>query len=172
MTDRIPHIFHNTIYAKKLFEIIKDKHERTRQIYNQIALFNDITKSSGYLLDILGQNFGSFRNGLNDEDYRRAIKFETSSFMFLGSPWEIKSVISTFFSSNIKDIFIFEQSGKIIIKVPSSLDIELLKMKLKKIKTAGVGYNVVLEIYIEDYLISELAEKTLEEIESITISRR
>ena len=172
MIDRIPHIYHNTIYAKKLFEIIKEKHLRTREVYNKISLFNDITKSSGYLLDILGQNFGIFRNGLDDEEYKRVIKFETTSFMFLGSPWEIKSVISTFFYANIKDIFIFEQSGKIIIKVPDTIDIELLKRKLKQIKTAGVGYEVVIEIYIEDYILSELAEKTLEEIESITISRR
>ena len=170
--NRIPHIYHNTIYSKKLFEIIKDKYFRLSVLYNELSLFNDISLSKGCLLDVIGQNYGVFRNGMNDEEYRRIIKFEMSTLTFLGSPEEIKYIISTFFNNDVDNIFILELSGKIIIKVPNTLDIELLKRQVKKIKTAGVGYEIVIEVYIEDYLISELEEKTIEEIEQITISRR
>ena len=42
---------------------------------------------------------------------------------------------------------------------------------MKRIKCAGVGLEVINGIYVEDYLISELHEMTLEEIEKITLAR-
>ena len=169
--DRIPHIYHNTIYVKKLFEIIYEKHLNIRKMFNELALFNDIDKSKGYLLDLLGGNFKVLRNGLSDEEYRRILKFEISLLQFLGSPEEIQRILSEYFKLNKEEFRIIELSAKILISIPEKLDKQEIFKVVKKIKAAGVGLEVKFGIYIEDYLISELHEMTLEEIEKITLAR-
>ena len=169
--DRIPHIYHNTIYVKKLFEIIYEKHLIIRKMFNELALFNDIDKSKGYLLDLLGGNFKVLRNGLSDEEYRRILKFEISLLQFLGSPEEIQRILSEYFKLNKEEFRIIELSAKILISIPEKLDKQEIFKVVRKIKAAGVGLEVKFGIYIEDYLISELHEMTLEEIEKITLAR-
>lgn len=169
--DRIPHIYHNTIYVKKLFEIIYEKHLNIRKMFNELALFNDIDKSKGYLLDLLGGNFKVLRNGLSDEEYRRILKFEISLLQFLGSPGEIQRILSEYFKLNKEEFRIIELSAKILISIPEKLDKQEIFKVVRKIKAAGVGLEVKFGIYIEDYLISELHEMTLEEIEKITLAR-
>ena len=169
--DRIPHIYHNTIYVKKLFEIIYEKHLNIRKMFNALALFNDIDKSKGYLLDLLGGNFKVLRNGLSDEEYRRILKFEISLLQFLGSPEEIQRILSEYFKLNKEEFRIIELSAKILISIPKKLDKQEIFKVVRKIKAAGVGLEVKFGIYIEDYLISELHEMTLEEIEKITLAR-
>lgn len=169
--NRIPHIYHNTIYVKKLFEIIYEKHLNIRKMFNELALFNDIDKSKGYLLDLLGGNFKVLRNGLSDEEYRRILKFEISLLQFLGSPEEIQRILSEYFKLNKEEFRIIELSAKILISIPEKLDKQEIFKVVRKIKAAGVGLEVKFGIYIEDYLISELHEMTLEEIEKITLAR-
>ena len=169
--DRIPHIYHNTIYVKKLFEIIFEKHLNIRKMFNELALFNDIDKSKVYLLDLLGGNFKVLRNGLSDEEYRRILKFEISLLQFLGSPEEIQRILSEYFKLNKEEFRIIELSAKILISIPEKLDKQEIFKVVRKIKAAGVGLEVKFGIYIEDYLISELHEMTLEEIEKITLAR-
>ena len=169
--SRIPHIYHNTVYSKKMFEIAENKHFRIRNIYNLISNFNDIDKSEGYLLDLLGSNFKIQRNGLNDIEYRKILKFEISLLQFLGSPQEIIRILSEYFKLNEEEFRILELSGKILISIPEKLDKKKVFNLVRKIKGAGVGLEVINGIYIEDYLISELHEMTLEEIEKITLAR-
>lgn len=169
--SRVPHIYHDTIYSKKMFEIAESKHLRIRNIYNLFSNFNDIDKSEGYLLDILGSNFKIQRNGLTDEDYRKLLKFEIALLQFLGSPQEIIRILSEYFKLNQTEFRIIELSGKILISIPEKLDKKEVFSLVKKIKGAGVGLEVINGIYVEDYLISELHEMTLEEIEKITLAR-
>lgn len=140
-------------------------------MFNELALFNDIDKSKGYLLDLLGGNFKVLRNGLSDEEYRRILKFEISLLQFLGSPEEIQRILSEYFKLNKEEFRIIELSAKILISIPEKLDKQEIFKVVRKIKAAGVGLEVKFEIYIEDYLISELHEMTLEEIEKITLAR-
>lgn len=169
--SRVPHIYHDTIYSKKMFEITETKHLRIRNIYNLISNFNDIDKSEGYLLDILGGNFKILRNGLNDVEYRKLLKFEIALLQFLGSPQEIIRILSEYFKLNQTEFRIIELSGKILISIPEKLEKQQVFNLVKKIKGAGVGLEVINGIYVEDYLISELHEMTLEEIEKITLAR-
>ncbi|ALQ36799.1 hypothetical protein [Fusobacterium hwasookii] len=169
--SRVPHIYHDTVYSKKMFEISETKHLRIRNIYNLFSNFNDIDKSEGYLLDILGSNFKIQRNGLTDEDYRKLLKFEIALLQFLGSPQEIIRILSEYFKLNQTEFRIIELSGKILISIPEKLDKKEVFSLVKKIKGAGVGLEVINGIYVEDYLISELHEMTLEEIEKITLAR-
>jgi len=169
--SRVPHIYHDTIYSKKMFEIAEAKHLRIRTIYNLFSNFNDIDKSEGYLLDVLGGNFKILRNGLNDIEYRKLLKFEITLLQFLGSPQEIIRILSEYFKLNQTEFRILELSGKILISIPEKLDKKEVFSLVKKIKGAGVGLEVINGIYVEDYLISELHEMTLEEIEKITLAR-
>ena len=169
--SRIPHIYHDTIYSKKMFEIAETKHLRIRNIYNLFSNFNDIDKSKGYLLDVLGGNFKILRNGLNDMEYRKLLKFEIALLQFLGSPQEIIRILSEDFKLNQTEFRIIELSGKILISIPEKLNKKEVFSLVKKIKGAGVGLEVINGIYVEDYLISELHEMTLEEIEKITLAR-
>ena len=169
--SRVPHIYHDTVYSKKMFEIAEAKHIKIRNIYNLFANFNDIDKSEGYLLDTLGGNFKILRNGLNDEEYRKLLKFEIALLQFLGSPEEIIRILSEYFKLNQTEFRILELSGKILISIPEKLDKKEVFSLVKKIKGAGVGLEVINGIYVEDYLISELHEMTLEEIEKITLAR-
>ena len=169
--SRVPHIYHDTIYSKKMFEIAEAKHLRIRTIYNLFSNFNDIDKSEGYLLDVLGGNFKILRNGLNDVEYRKLLKFEIALLQFLGSPQEIIRILSEYFKLNQTEFRIIELSGKILISIPEKLDKKEVFSLVKKIKGAGVGLEVINGIYVEDYLISELHEMTLEEIEKITLAR-
>ena len=169
--SRVPHIYHDTIYSKKMFEIAETKHLRIRNIYNLFSNFNDIDKSKGYLLDVLGVNFKILRNGLNDIEYRKLLKFEIALLQFLGSPQEIIRILSEYFKLNETEFRIIELSGKILISIPEKLDKKEVFNLVKKIKGAGVGLEVINGIYVEDYLISELHEMTLEEIEKITLAR-
>lgn len=169
--SRVPHIYHDTIYSKKMFEIAETKHLRIRNIYNLFSNFNDIDKSEGYLLDVLGGNFKILRNGLNDVEYRKLLKFEIALLQFLGSPQEIIRILSEYFKLNQPEFRILELSGKILISIPEKLEKQQVFNLVKKIKGAGVGLEVINGIYVEDYLISELHEMTLEEIEKITLAR-
>ena len=169
--SRVPHIYHDTIYSKKMFEIGETKHLRIRNIYNLISNFNDIDKSEGYLLDVLGGNFKILRNGLNDIEYRKLLKFEIALLQFLGSPQEIIRILSEYFKLNQTEFRIIELSGKILISIPENLEKQQVFNLVKKIKGAGVDLEVINGIYVEDYLISELHEMTLEEIEKITLAR-
>lgn len=169
--SRVPHIYHDTIYSKKMFEIAESKHLRIRNIYNLFSNFNDIDKSEGYLLDVLGGNFKILRNGLNDIEYRKLLKFEIALLQFLGSPQEIIRILSEYFKLNQTEFRIIELSGKILISIPEKLEKQQVFNLVKKIKGAGVGLEVINGIYVEDYLISELHEMTLEEIEKITLAR-
>lgn len=169
--SRVPHIYHDTIYSKKMFEISESKHLRIRNICNLISNFNDIDKSEGYLLDVLGGNFKILRNGLNDIEYRKLLKFEIALLQFLGSPQEIIRILSEYFKLNQTEFRIIELSGKILISIPEKLEKQQVFDLVKKIKGAGVGLEVINGIYVEDYLISELHEMTLEEIEKITLAR-
>lgn len=169
--SRVPHIYHDTVYSKKMFEIAETKHLRIRNIYNLFSNFNDIDKSEGYLLDVLGGNFKILRNGLNDIEYRKLLKFEIALLQFLGSPKEIIRILSEYFKLNQTEFRIIELSGKILISIPEKLEKQQVFNLVKKIKGAGVGLEVINGIYVEDYLISELHEMTLEEIEKITLAR-
>jgi hypothetical protein len=169
--SRVPHIYHNTVYSKKMFDIAENKHFRIRDIYNLISNFNDIEKSEGYLLDLLGSNFKIQRNGLNDVEYRKLLKFEITLLQFLGSPQEIVRILSEYFKLNETEFKILELSGKIVISIPEKIDKKEVFSLVRKIKGAGVGLEIINGIYVEDYLISELHEMTLEEIEKITLAR-
>lgn len=170
--NRIPHIYHNTKYVKKLFEIIKDKHLKTEQMWSEISKFNDLENISGELLDLKGGNYKISRFGRTDTEYRRVLKFEIPTFCFLGNPEEIKTILAEFYQIAIDSFIISELSGKIVIRVPSGIEKSEVGKNLKRLKAAGVGLQVDIEIYIEDFTIYELEQKTLEKIEKITLARR
>ena len=155
-----------------MFEIIEDKNNRIKLMFSELSLFNDLKESKGALLDILGNNYKVSRLGKTDEEYRKIIGFIISSTQFLGNIEEIKNILSTYFDEGLEQFSITEFSGKVKILIPDTLSKEEVIKLLKNIKSAGVGLNVDFEIYIEDYLLSELEEITIQNIAEIKIARR
>lgn len=170
--SRVPHIYHDTVFAKKLFEISEKKHNKIRSIFSRIGNFNNIDETSGFLLDVLGGNFKISRLGRTDEEYRKILKFEIPTFNFLGSPYEIRRILAEYYDIPIESFVLRELSGKIVIKIPNSLDKEEVKKNIKRLKGAGIGLQVDIDIYIEDYTLLELEKMTLDTIKTITLARR
>ncbi|CAL7894208.1 hypothetical protein [Fusobacterium necrophorum] len=168
---RIPHVYHDTKYARKLFEILKQKHINVVNMWQELSNFNDLEKSEGHMLDVLGGNFKIARLGRTDEEYRKILKFEIPTFNFFGSPYEIRRILSEYYDIPIENFTLRELSGKIVIKIPDTIDKEEVLKNIKRLKAAGVGLQVDIDVYIEDYLVSELEKMTLTQIEKITLAR-
>ncbi|EFS23473.1 hypothetical protein FSEG_01080 [Fusobacterium necrophorum D12] len=168
---RIPHIYHDTKYVRKLFEILKQKHINVTNMWQELNYFNDLEKSKGHMLDVLGGNFKIARLGRTDEEYRKILKFEIPTFNFFGSPYEIRRILSEYYDISIENFVLKELSGKIVIKIPDTISKSEVLKNIKRLKAAGVGLQVDIEIYIEDYTLFELEKMTLTEIEKITLAR-
>lgn len=169
---RIPHIYHDTKYVRKLFEILKQKHINVIQMWQELSYFNDLKKSKGHMLDVLGGNFKISRLGRTDEEYRKILKFEIPTFNFWGSPYEIRYILSEYYDIPIENFILTELSGKIVIEIPDTISKEEVLKNIKRLKAAGVGLQVDFEIYVEDYTLTELEEMSLEHITKITLARR
>ena len=116
---RIPHIYHDTKYVRKLFEILKQKHINVVNMWQELRYFNDLEKSKGHMLDVLGGNFKIARLGRTDEEYRKVLKFEIPSFNFLGSPYEIRRILSEYYDIPIENFILTELSWKFQIRLVS-----------------------------------------------------
>lgn len=169
--SRVPHIYHDTVFSKKLFEISEKKHNKIRDIFFKIGNFNNINETSGFLLDVLGGNFKIARLGRTDEEYRKILKFEIPTFNFFGSPYEIRRILSEYYDIPIENFTLRELSGKIVIKIPDTINREEVLKNIRRLKVAGVGLQVDIDVYIEDYLLSELEKMTLTQVETITLAR-
>lgn len=144
--NRIPHIFHDTKYALKLFEIVYEKHKRKRQMWQELNDFKDYTKLSGEALDHFGGNYKIFREGLTDLEYIKKIKFELASVSFIGNIEDLINMLTFYFKRDPAEFTILEATGKILLTVPDTLDKEEVKKVIKKIKSAGVGFLIDFEV--------------------------
>lgn len=169
---RIPHVYHDTKYVRKLFEILKQKHINVVEMWQELSNFNDLEKSEGHMLDVLGGNFKISRLGRTDEEYRKILKFEIPTFNFLGSPYEIRRILAEYYDIPIENFILTELSGKIVIKIPDTISKSEVLKNIKRLKAAGVGLQVDFEIYVEDYTLIELEKMTLTEIARIILARR
>lgn len=169
--NRIPHIFHDTKYALKLFEIVYEKHKRKRQMWQELNDFKDYTKLSGEALDHFGENYKIFREGLTDLEYIKKIKFELALVSFIGNIEDLKNMLAFYFKRDPAEFTILEATGKILLTVPDTLDKEEVKKVIKKIKSAGVGFLIDFEVYIIDFTLADLTEKELTELTEIKLAR-
>lgn len=169
--NRIPHIFHDTKYALKLFEIVYEKHKRKRQMWQELNDFKDYTKLFGEALDHFGGNYKIFREGLTDLEYIKKIKFELASVSFIGNIEDLINMLAFYFKRDPAEFTILEATGKILLTVPDTLDKEEVKKVIKKIKSAGVGFLIDFEVYIIDFTLVDLTEKELTELTEIKLAR-
>lgn len=169
--DRIPHIFHDTRYALKLFEIVYEKHRRKRQMWQELNNFKDYTKLSGEALDHFGGNYKIFREGLTDIEYMNKIKFELASISFVGNIEDLTNMLAFYFQRDPAEFTLLEATGKLILIIPDMLDIEEVKKTIKKVKSAGVGFLIDFDVYIIDFTLVDLTEKALTELTEIKLDR-
>lgn len=163
--NKIPHIYHNTIYSRKLFEIMNEKYVTLIPYYQKLYGFNDISKLEGILLDVKGENIGIRREGRTDEDYRQVLKFEYMRTTKWGSYQDMVDILTQYFKT--ENIEIRELSGK--IQLISNISEKLLEKKVKALKAAGVGILISNEVYIAQYTLEELALLDLNEISNIKL---
>lgn len=169
--NRIPHIFHDTKYALKLFEIVYEKHKRKRQMWQELNDFKDYTKLNGEALDHFGNNYKIFREGLTDLEYMKKIKFELALVSFMGNIEDLIDMLAFYFKRTPEEFGVLEATGKIILTVPDTLDIEEVKKVVRRIKSAGVGFLIDFEVYIIDFTLVDLTEKELTELTKIKLAR-
>ncbi len=169
--NRIPHIYHDTKYSLKLFEIIQEKHKRNRNMWKELNDFKDYTKLTGEALDHFANNYKIFRDGLTDDEYLNKIKFELAAMSFVGNIEDLTNMLAFYFKREPGEFTLLEATGKLILIIPDMLDVEEVKKTIKKVKSAGVGFLIDYDIYIIDFTLVDLTEKTLPELEEIRLDR-
>lgn len=166
--ERIPHIYHDTKYARKIFEIISAKYSEVRKMYKIVENFYNLDKLEGFALDLRGQNISVPRNGRTDLEYRKILLFEYLQLVKLGNLDDMRTVLQLYFDVEVN---IKELSGKVVI-ITSVENRDELQKKVSELKAAGVGFIVTDDEYIEDYTIKELESLTIERIGEIKIAKR
>lgn len=166
--ERIPHIYHDTKYARKIFEIISVKYTEVRKMYKIVENFYNLDKLEGFALDLRGQNISVPRNGRTDLEYRKILLFEYLQLVKLGNLDDMRTVLQLYFDVEVN---IKELSGKVVI-ITSVENRDELHKKVSELKAAGVGFIVTDDEYIEDYTIKELESLTIERIGVIKIAKR
>lgn len=161
---RIPHIYHNTKYARKLFEIVNDKYLEISKIYEAMHKFTEISELNGIMLDIKGENIGVSRKGRNDTEYREILMFEYLKINRFGNMIDMMEVLNQYFKEKVE---IKELTAKLRVLTTAN-KIAVLE-KISALKSAGVGILVQKEPYISDYSIEELQAMTLDEIAKIKL---
>ena len=166
--ERIPHIYHDTKYSYKLFEIMYKKYEEIKRAYNIVDNFYNLETLTGYILDLKGHNIGVKRNGRTDDEFRKILVFEYLQLMKLGNLDDMKTILQLYFNIEVN---IKELSGKIVI-ITKVEDKQELYNKVVELKAAGVGFIITDDEYIEDYTLEELEKLELEKISEIKIAKR
>ena len=80
-------------------------------------------------------------------------------------------MLAFYFKREPGEFTLLEATGKLILIIPDMLDVEEVKKTIKKVKSAGVGFLIDYDIYIIDFTLVDLTEKTLPELEEIRLDR-
>lgn len=169
--SRIPHIYHDTIYSFKIFEIIQEKQNRIRDMWKEIESLNSLDNCTGLTLTMKAGNYAIDRLGDDDDTLRERIKFELKALGFSGHPDEYKEFLSFYYKISKDEIKVRELTGKVMIQIPERLNKNDVYKHLKKIKPAGVGLNVDYEQYVADHRLEELEVEALTTVEKMRLER-
>lgn len=130
-TDLLPVQFKDSENLIKLLEIFLDQVEELNLSQQTLASEStDLEAASGYQLDLIGNLLGVRRVGLNDEDYRDAIRFGISVNTGSGTPEDVIGFLQTItkatkvrYWEHYPACTVLETNGTNIPKaIPSTLD--------------------------------------------------
>lgn len=169
--NRIPHIYHDTVFSFKIFEIVQEKQINIKNMWKEIESLNSLDNCIGATLTMKAGNYAIDRLGDDDDTLRERVKFELKALGFSGHPDEYKEFLSFYYKISKDEIRVRELTGKVMIQIPERLNKNDVYKHLKKIKPAGVGLNVDYEQYVADYRLEELEVEVLTTVEKMRLER-
>lgn len=153
---------------RKLFRVLNFSLFGTKRLVNRVDQWRSISKAKGKALDAIGEDWGVYRNGSDDDFYRFLIRFKQSQSRADGSVNSLIKVISDALGADPKDIsiknFPNEPQAIVIDNIPNRYIDNDQKMKMviqqlensvaAGIKIAGVHFNdhTQFTIYVGSYL--------------------
>lgn len=139
-----------------------------KRTVNRIDQWRSIDKAKGKALDVIGQDWGVYRNGSDDDFYRFLIRFKQFQSRADGSVNSLINVISGVLEADPKDIHVTdfpnEPQAIVIDNIPNRYidNDQKIKMVIQQlensvaagIKIAGVHFNdhTQFTIYVGSYL--------------------
>ncbi|MGL4452061.1 MAG: hypothetical protein ACRCTZ_12795 [Sarcina sp.] len=166
--ERIPHIYHDTKYVRKIFEIISTKYVVIKKMYKMIENFYDLNKLEGFALDLKGQNISVYRDGRTDEEYRKILFFEYLIFAKIRNVDDLINMLKLYFGTDVK---IEENNGNIILFIEVDNKKELYE-KLRDVKAAGVGIIIKNETTYRTIINNSYANFAADSLEFIQDVRK
>lgn len=91
---------------RKLFRVLNFSLFGTKRLVNRVDQWRSISKAKGKALDAIGEDWGVYRNGSDDDFYRFLIRFKQSQSRADGSVNSLIKVISDALGADPKDISI------------------------------------------------------------------
>lgn len=153
---------------RKLLRVINYSLFKTKRLVNRVDQWRSVDKAQGKALDAIGQDWGVYRNGNDDDFYRFLIKFKQFQSRADGTVNSLIQVISSVLGADPKDIHVSdfpnEPQAIVIDNIPNKYIDNDQKMKMviqqlensvvAGIKIAGVHFNdhTQFTIYVGSYL--------------------
>lgn len=169
--SRIPHIYHDTVFSFKIFEIVQEKQINIKNMWKEIESLNSLDNCIGATLTMKAGNYAIDRLGDDDDTLRQRIKFELKALGFSGHPDEYKEFVSFYYKISKEEVKISELTGKIMVQIPEKINKTHVYKHLKKLKPAGVGLFVDYDRCVADYRLDDLEKETLITVEEMRLER-
>lgn len=173
LSERLPTSYN--IDVSKINDILIVISDELNELYQAII---DVEKTEnidfmfGKSIDYYGENFDEYRDGANDEDYKRRIRAMKLAIASIGDEDTIISRLASYFGYTNESIHVYKGGiRQIEIEYPEELDEEKVIEIVKEIKAAGIRFFVTKDLYWEDLTYEEMEKYTFEELERYVYER-
>jgi hypothetical protein len=131
-----PHIYDDTIYMSKLFEMIDTQYNNKKILWSELAKFKDHAQLSGVPLTTFAANVGLLRSDDTDQELIDRITFELSIQGFFGTQEDYYNLIEFYFGFSREQVKIREVSNaRLVFTFPQYYNSDI---KLKVGEAAGL----------------------------------
>lgn len=115
------------------------------QVLSDLYTQLDLDSAIGEQLDGLGQIIGLPRNGLNDDDYRTALKFKIQLNKSFGQPELLISALRFFTNSTIVELFESYPAG-LFAFINGTTGLEKLTTNMNRLALGGVDFMYIAQV--------------------------
>lgn len=154
----------NTILSS-IINALSDELNELFQAIIDTEKIEDIDYMFGKSLDYYGEDYGEYRDGDMDKDYKRRIKAIKISFGSLGDENTIIDGLASYFGINSSDIRIYKNGVRgINVEYPERINDSKFYDITEKIKAGGIRFVVSKDVYWEDFTYEQLATMSYEQL--------
>lgn len=152
LVSLLPHVYDTSASSNivKLISLFADELTQTSSDLNTMAVWQDISKAQGTMLDLIGQQYGEFRGSASDEFYRFKILTHVAMLNKSQSVNDLLSMISSVFGSGLNGVDLdSSKPGELHINnLPSSFissneEQQLIIQRIQDMSAAGVNISDV-----------------------------